>query len=153
MKSMNNLAILQARKAEMAAKLALQKEEIKQTLLEVKSALEPANLLKQAVKGAFSNSGERSGSGALSKGISILLDLLVKDPRLSVILKLVTPVALKYLPLGGAKEETPEAVEKELEKALKPNFYGRLRQGVTTLRTKLKHKEETPQPTLTESDQ
>ncbi|HAD14088.1 MAG TPA: hypothetical protein DCF33_16820 [Saprospirales bacterium] len=153
---MNNLALLQARKAELAAKLALQREEIKQTLLEAKTALEPVNLLKQAVKGAFPQSGgdERgAGSGVLSKGISILLDLLVKDPRLSVILKLVTPVALKYLPIGRAKEETPEVVEKELEKALEPNFYGRLRQGVTSLRAKLKHKEDVPQSTLTESDQ
>ncbi|MBL7807400.1 MAG: hypothetical protein JNN28_06290 [Saprospiraceae bacterium] len=153
---MSNLAKLQQRKAELAAKLELQRVEIKQTLLEVKTEVEPSNLLKKAVKGVFSKGGEKGGSvnsGTLAQGVSFLLDLLVRDPRLSVVLKLVTPMALKLLPLGAKQEENPEKVEKDLEKALKPNFYGKLRQGVSALRGKLKNKEEAPEPPLTNPDQ
>jgi hypothetical protein len=134
---MNNLEKLHQRKAELSAKLDLQRAEIKETLLEIRAEVEPANLLKKAVKGVFSPSeGKVSAtSGVLTQGVSFLLDLLVKDPRLSVVLKLLTPMALKYLPQGTPPEEK---VEKDLEKALKPNFYGKLRQGVSSLRTKLK---------------
>ncbi|MCC7464639.1 MAG: hypothetical protein IT261_00120 [Saprospiraceae bacterium] len=137
---MNNLERLQQRKAELSAQLDLQRAEIKQTLLEIRAEVEPANLLKKAVKGVFSpTEGKPTGAtGMLTQGVSFLLDMLVKDPRLSVVLKLLTPMALKYLPKGASPEEK---VEKELEKDLKPNFYGKLRQGVSSLRTKLKNKD------------
>ena len=148
---MNSLERLQQRKAELSAKLDVQRVEIKQTLLEIRAEVEPANLLKKAVKGVFSPSeGKTSGAtGVLTQGVSFLLDLLVKDPRLSVILKLLTPMALKYLPQGASPEEK---VEKDLEKALKPNFYGKLRQGVSSLRSKLKNKDTTDTSSLNQTE-
>ncbi len=144
---MDNLAKLQLRKAELAAKIEQQRAAMKDTLLEIREEIEPGKLLKNAISGAFgfgSDDGDKSKSaagGALPKPVSILFDLMVKDPRLAFALKMVTPLALKYLPMiGGLVKTKPLTTEIETlpAKPIKATFYGKLRQGISTLRGKLR---------------
>lgn len=139
---MDNLAELQRRKAELAVQIERQRGEIKMTVLEIREEIEPANLLKNAVSGALGFSkkkpGETSstGLGNMSKPLSFIVDLLVKDPRLSLVLKLVSPLALKYLP-QLVKAKNAGAAVKVPDKPMKAKVYGRLRRGISSLRNKL----------------
>lgn len=143
---MNNLEKLQRRKAELAAQIEQQRIELKQTMLEIREEIEPSKLLKKAVSGAFSGSADKPGEdkGLLSRlpaPISFVLDLLIRDPRLSFLLKLVAPIALKYLPTLGSSTPEPAPEENLPQKTAKVNIYGRLRQGVSALRGKLRKQE------------
>lgn len=143
---MDNLAKLQLRKAELAAKIEQQRADMKGTLLEIREEIQPGKLLKNAISGAFgfgSEDGDKSKSaagGTLPKPVSILFDLMVKDPRLAFALKMVTPLALKYLPMLASSKTIPPATEPDAlpAKPIKATFYGKLRQGVSTLRGKLR---------------
>jgi hypothetical protein len=145
---MDNLAKLQLRKAELAAKIEQQRAAMKGTLLEIREEIEPGKLLKNAISGAFgfgSDDDDKNNSAAgrpLPKPVSILFNLLVKDPRLAFALKMVTPLALKYVPMIGGliKKKTPATETDALPaKPIKAKFYGKLRQGISTLRGKLRN--------------
>jgi len=138
---MDNLAELQRKKAELAVQIERQRGEIKMTVLEIREEIEPANLLKNAVSGALGFSKKKPGEattglGNMSKPLSFIVDLLVKDPRLSLVLKLVSPLALKYLP-QLVKAKSAGTTEKVPDKPMKAKVYGRLRRGITSLREKL----------------
>jgi len=139
---MDNLAELQRKKAELAVQIERQRGEIKMTVLEIREEIEPANLLKNAVSGALGFSKKKPGEatttglGNMSKPLSFIVDLLVKDPRLSLVLKLVSPLALKYLPQLVKAKSAGTAV-KVPEKPMKAKVYGRLRRGISSLRDKL----------------
>lgn len=136
---MDNLAKLQRRKAELEAQIAQQRADLQETLREIRTEIEPAKLLKKAVGEAFGPAQSPSG-GPRGQGVgNFLLDLLVRDSRLSLVLKLLAPLAIQYLPkLMGKKEApVPELPEKTIETPTKTNVYGRLRQGVAALRGKL----------------
>jgi hypothetical protein len=144
---MDNLAKLQLRKAELAAQIEQQRAAMKDTLLEIREEIEPAKLLRNAISGAFgfgSDDGDKtkSASGStLPKPVSFLFDLMVKDPRLAFALKMATPLALKYVPMIGGllKKKTPATETDALPaKPIKAKFYGKLRQGISTLRGKLR---------------
>lgn len=143
---MNNLEKLHRRKAELAAQIEQQRSDLKKTMLEIREEIEPSKLLKKAVSGALGMSSDKPGEdkgvlGRLPAPISFVLDLLVRDPRLSFLLKLVAPLALKYLPTIGSSASTPDTDEKTPDKPPKVKFYGRLRQGVSALRGKLRKPE------------
>jgi ABC-type multidrug transport system fused ATPase/permease subunit len=147
---MKTLAELQERKAELEAKMAQQSAEIKATLLEIRAEIEPANLLKNAVSGFFKPSnGVGSGTSAsrstqLMGPLAILADLLVKDSRLALLLKLIAPVLINLLPvLGKSKAETSD--ENNLPaRPFKAKVYGELRRNVSNIRKQLHKKEVNP---------
>lgn len=148
---MHNLEELQRRKAALKAKIELQRSEIKKTFLEVREEIEPANLLKKAVQGLFRTSKAKSNellpgqTETLSPTMSFLADLLIKDPRIAMVVKLLAPLAWKMFPKGSkAKKaaETPETPEEPVELPVKAKVYGSLRQSVSTLRKRLRKKKE-----------
>lgn len=145
---MDKNAQIQAKKAALSAKIEQQRREIKQTLLDIRSEIEPLNLLKNAVSSmlpAASDSSKSLPSGALRKGVPFVLDLLIRDPRVSLLAKSVIPFALRYWSkrkeaapkkaLDAAEEETPDTSE---ENEPRRQVIGRLREGVSSLRKKLK---------------
>lgn len=154
---MHNLEELQRRKAVLKAKIELQRSEIKKTFLEVREEIEPANLLKKAVQGLFRTSKAKSNellpghTETLSPTMSFLADLLIKDPRIAMVVKLLAPMAWKMFPKGAkAKKaaETPESQEEPVELPVKAKVYGSLRQSVSTLRNRLRKKKEKPEPVV-----
>lgn len=154
---MHNLEELQRRKAVLKAKIELQRSEIKKTFLEVREEIEPANLLKKAVQGLFRTSKAKSNellpghTETLSPTMSFLADLLIKDPRIAMVVKLLAPMAWKMFPKGAkAKKaaETPESPEEPVELPVKAKVYGSLRQSVSTLRNRLRKKKEKPEPVV-----
>ena len=144
---MNSLTELRRRKAEVKAKMALQRSELKATMLEIRTEIEPANLLKKAVGGFFGaakpkeNTPESAVLGRIPPFITFLTDLLVKDPKIAMLVKLLAPMAIKFFPtlVAGKSAKNDAAVEGELPK--KSNVYGSLRRSVTTLRKRLQKKD------------
>lgn len=156
---MDSLTKLQRRKAELEAQMEQQRADLKKTFLEIREEIEPSKLLKKAVSGAFNFTGTKPGdpeTGPVKRipgPIAFLVDVLVKDPRLAIGLKLLTPVVLKYWPKfeRSKKTETVETTEPVaetpepvVEKPAKVKFYGRLREGISSLRGKLHKTEKAP---------
>lgn len=148
---MDSLTKLQRKKAELEAQIEQQRADLKKTFLEIREEIEPSKLLKKAVSGAFNftgNSSENPETGSAKRipgPIAFLVDVLVKDPRLAIGLKLLTPVVLKYWPKfeRSKKTETVETPEPVVEKPAKVKFYGRLREGISAFRGKLRKTEKT----------
>lgn len=138
-KDINNLAELQRRKAELKAKLALEKAEIIKTVQLVREDMRPANLVKNAVTsflGLDDLKEETTGggkiAGALRMPLSILTDVLIGNRRLNFLVKSLTPVALDVAPKlvqkAGSMLPEPAAV------------YGKMRSGINRLRKRLHKK-------------
>ncbi|MBC7774926.1 MAG: hypothetical protein H7246_05755 [Phycisphaerae bacterium] len=150
---MDSLIKLQRRKAELKAQIEQERNDLKKTFLEIREEIKPANLLKKAVSGALGFSKKKTGeesSSVLSQlpaPLSFVVDLLVRDPKWALGLKLLTPVAIKFWPKFGKskKPSLKENLENAPEKSVKVKIYSRLRQGISTLRNKLRKAEKTPE--------
>lgn len=146
---MDNLADLQRRKAELKAQIEQQRNDLKQTFLEIRTEIEPANLLKKAVSGVFGFSKNKPGeeksnlTGRLPAPVTFLLDLLVRDSRLAFLLKLFAPVALKYLPKSEKPKERTS--DKPPPKSAKSKIYSQIRRSVSGLRSQLRKAETAPE--------
>jgi len=146
---MDSLNKLQRRKAELKAQLEQQRSELKNTFIEIREEIEPANLLKKAVSGALGFSKKKPGEevssvlNQLPAPLALVVDLLVKDPKWALGLKLLTPIAVKYWPKfdRSKKPAQEENLENTPEKTVKTNVYSRLRKGVSALRSKLRKTE------------
>ena len=146
---MDSLNKLQRRKAELKAQLEQQRSELKNTFIEIREEIEPANLLKKAVSGALGFSKKKPGEevssvlNQLPAPLALVVDLLVKDPKWALGLKLLTPIAVKYWPKfdRSKKPAQEENLENTPEKTVKTNIYSRLRKGVSALRSKLRKTE------------
>lgn len=155
---MDSLAQLQRRKAELKAQIEQQRADLKKTLLEVRQEIEPANLLKKAVSGMFKFSQDKKKEDLpgvfdrLPAPARVIIDLLIKDSRWALLLKLLAPVAMNYLP-SLVKNKTAETDAPEQPKTpVKVKIYGSLRKSVTGLRNSLRKKPKAepaePEPTL-----
>ena len=144
---MDSLSKLQRRKADLKKQIEQERIDLKETFQAVRHEIEPVNLLKKAVSGALGFSKKKSGEpstgilGQMPAPISFLVDVLVKDPKWALGLKLITPVVLKYFPRSSkpkvpASEEAPHAT-------VKTRFLSKLRSGISTLRGKFQ-KQESP---------
>ncbi len=147
---MDNLAKLKLQKAELKAQIEQERYEIKSTMLEIRAEIEPANLLKKAVNGVLGLSKNKIGdektglTGQLPAPLSLAVDLLVRDPRLSLAVKWIAPLAMKYLPklIPSRKAHSLEIAEKPVSKPMKVKLYSRLRSGISSLRRRLRKSEE-----------
>lgn len=137
---MDSLAELQRRKAELKAQIEQQKLDLKKTFVEAREEIEPANLLKKAVTGIFSTSKNKKDdttSGLFKQlplPVSIIADLLIKDPKIGLLVKLAAPLAVKFFQKKAKKqgaEETPAL-------PAKARLLGGLRQSISTFRTRLR---------------
>jgi|GEM_PF-866950 len=153
---MNNQEKLQRRKAELAAQIEQQRLELKSTFIEIRQEIEPANLLKKAVSGALGfskNTPEGAKTGFFSRmpaPVSFLVDVLVRDPKWAIGLKLLTPLVLKYWPNRDeskvpVSEETPAEAPSV---SLKTKVYGKLLSGISSLRAQLRKAEKSPEKPL-----
>jgi hypothetical protein len=170
---MNSLAELRRRKAELKAQIEQQSGDLKKTVAEIRTEFEPAQLLKKALGGVFGLSKDETNEvspgvlNSLPAPLAFLADLLIKDPRLALLAKLIVPVALKYwpkrakptpeTPVPGAEpaektEKTPAPGTEPAEKTPKPRaknkLYGGLLRGVSALRSHLRRTAKEPQKTI-----
>ena len=152
---MDSLIKLQRRKAELKAQIEQERSDLKKTFVEIRAEIEPANLLKKAVSGALGFTKKKTGEEATSvlsqlpAPLSFFVDVLVKDPKWALGLKLLTPVAMKYWPKfeKSKKPAMEAALENTSEKPHKANVYGRLRQGISSIRNRLRKTESEPEKT------
>jgi hypothetical protein len=133
---------LQQRKAALKAQIAVEEAEIKEVWHEVRHDLQPGEILGQAVKSAlgFHNTPETPAdqvafgfASRLSGPLRLVADTLIRDPKVALLLKIVTPLSVAYLPRLARKvqELVPE----------KREVYGLLQRSVARLRKRLKNKE------------
>lgn len=108
----HNLAELQRRKAELKAKMAYETAELKDTLELVKDDLKPANFVKSAFFSLISMDGKPKAKQApalpandhpikrlgRSLPVQLITNLLVRDPRLKLLLQYAAPVAMEIGP-------------------------------------------------------
>ncbi len=137
----DNLAELQRRKAALKARMEQERTALKVTFQEFRQEIEPANLLKNAVKSTFGFGGktpDEADSGLLGRlpgPLRLVADLFIRDPRAAFVIKFVAPTALKFLP-----QILPD---KEQLKQLKP--WQQLRKGVSSLRNRLRKNKDKPE--------
>jgi hypothetical protein len=144
---MDSLSKLRRRKADLKTQIEQERNDLKETFQAVRQEIEPVNLLKKAVSGALGFSKKKPGDpstsilGQMPAPISFLVDVLVKDPKWALGLKLITPVVLKYFP-RSSKPKVP-AAEDGPQTTVKTKFLSQLRRGISSLRGKLQ-KQESP---------
>jgi hypothetical protein len=142
---MDSLSKLRRRKADLKIQIERERNDLKETFQAVRQEIEPVNLLKKAVSGALGFSKKKQGDpstsilGQMPAPISFLVDVLVKDPKWALGLKLITPLVLKYFPRSSGPKisvagEVPPA-------SAKTKILGKLRSGISSLRGKLKKQE------------
>lgn len=138
----DSLIQLRQRKAALKAKITTEETEIKAIWQDVRSDLEPGELVGQAIKSAMGFGRKKESptdeaamgiANRLTGPLRLVTDVLVRDPRLALLLKLATPLSVAYLPklARKAKESLPS----------KYNVLGLLRKGVAGLRKQLKNDE------------
>lgn len=138
---MNDLAELQRRKAELKNQIEQQRDGLKQTFHEIREEVEPANLLKKVVSGAFdfSKKGKDGERPNILERFSIPLAvagyLFGKNPKIALALKVLGPVAQRFFP-NKVAPSTSGAEEKK-GNSIKTTIYGGLRRGISALRGRL----------------
>lgn len=144
---MDSIAALQRRKEALKAQIEQEQTDLKQTFVEIRKEIEPAQLLKKAVTGILRPSKNKNTEaplpypGAISGPVGFLVDLLVKDPKWALLLKTIAPIAVKYLPLPSGKAKSDTKAEPIKTTTPKAQIYHRLRRGVSALRSGLRKKE------------
>ena len=143
---MDKTTQLQRRKAALEAQNEQQRADVKETFREIREEIEPANLLKKAVGGALGLSPRKPGEPHpsilrhLPAPVSFLVDILVRDPKWALGLKLLTPVVLKFWQRPEKKQG--DVLGKKLPStSIKTKVYGKLRSGISNLRAKLRKPE------------
>lgn len=135
----DSLQELRSRKAALKAKIDAEQADIKVIWQSVRKDLQPGEIIGQAVKSMLGiaqkpeNSSDQAALGWASRlngPLKLAADLFVRDPRVSLLLKVVTPLTVAYLPSIGrkAKEVVPD----------KKDVYGFLRRSVAGLRKKIR---------------
>ena len=122
---------LHRRKVALRRKMNVQRTEILDTFDHLKEDFNPTHLLKSAVTGLL-NTSEGSAeimSSGVSRGVSAFASGFVKNPKTALVVRMLLPFALQYLPkiLGFVRENVPN----------KAGFYGFLRHNVGRLRHQL----------------
>lgn len=135
----DTLGELLRRKAALKAKVDAEQEELKEVWQEVRGDLQPKKIVGRAINsmlGLSDKPDDGAGEEALGfasrlKGpLRLAADLLVRDPRVAMLLKVVTPLTLAYLPGLTQKVKSMPPVKRGL--------IGVLRRGVAGLRKKIK---------------
>lgn len=149
---MDKQAELKRRKAELKAQIETQQAEIKQTIQDIRAELEPSKLLKRAVGGALDITPKGENAPLFPKlppPLSLALDLLVRDSRWAMGLKLIAPVAMKMLPALLRRSEKPKTPELEAPKEeeapqtpLKVRASRQLRNAISAIRKSIRKKDD-----------
>lgn len=147
----DNLRELRERKAELKTRLDREQAELRADWKEVRANLQPSQIIANFTQSLFGGPSEQPMSGARGSmanwqgPLELATDLLVGNARARLILRVVTPLFLTYLP-NLAQRTKGLSLDKS-----KSKIYGTLRKGVASLRTQLKRKKiETAQEIETE---
>lgn len=141
----DSLEELRQRRVELKAQIDQQRDELENTISELRREFRPARIIRNIATDFFKpdNDGtkedEKSSFASNMKfPLQLAGDLFVRDPRVAIALRVVTPLVLKFLPelaslAGKARDAVPGRAE----------LLSALRNNVSKLRKKLpskKHK-------------
>ncbi|MCW5923024.1 MAG: hypothetical protein KIS77_11805 [Saprospiraceae bacterium] len=143
----DNLSELKRRKAELKTRLEREQADLRASWQEVRSDLRPSQLASSFAQSLL---GLSEPPGPVATGVAnslrgplhVATDLLVGNTRARVLLKIVAPLLLAYLPNLFKKAKGVSL------RSSKAKLYGALRSGVADLRSQLKRKKtDTPNET------
>lgn len=140
---MNNLRELRERKAELKIRLQAEQSELRADWQELRADLQPSQIIANFTQSLFGGPSEQPMSGTRGAmanwqgPLELATDLLVGNARARLILKVVTPLFLTFLPNLAQKTKGIS-----LDKS-KAKVYGTLRKGITSLRGQLKRRKKT----------
>lgn len=140
----DSLEELRRRRAELKAQIDQQRDELENTVSDLRRDFRPARLIRTIAADFFKpdtlvKDDEKSGFASNMKfPLQLASELLVRDPRIAIALRVVTPLVVKYLPeLASLASRARDAVPGRAE------LLSALRNNVSKLRKKLpgkKHK-------------
>lgn len=141
----DSLEELHQRRAELKATIDKQRNELEQTVVELRQDFRPARIIRNIASDFFkpdksTDGDEKSGFASNMKfPLQLASDLFVRDPRIAIALRVVTPLVVKYLPkladlAGKARDVVPGRAE----------LLSALRNNVSKLRKKLPRKKHQP---------
>lgn len=145
----DSLAELRERKAALQLQMDSEKGELQTIWQEVRSDLQPGEIVGSAIKSMLGisahseNSSDQAAMGLakrLNGPLRFAADMLVRDPRVAMLLKVVTPLTVAYLPSIARKAKSITPGKKEM--------FGFLRRGVAGLRKRLKKEDESDESVL-----
>jgi hypothetical protein len=140
----DSLEELRQRQNELKRRIDDQRTELEHTVTQLRQELRPARLVRHIAADLFKPNKPATPNGAKPdfSGVAFPLqlagDLLARDPRVAVALRVVTPLVLRYLPelaelAGKARNAVPSRAE----------LLSALRNNISKLRKKIpskKHK-------------
>jgi hypothetical protein len=115
----DSLEELHQRRNNLKATLDQQRTELEHTVTELRREFRPARIVRNIAADLFKpdkpaiNGDEKSGFASNIKfPLQLASDLLVRDPRIAIALRVVTPLVVKYLPelaslAGKARDAVP----------------------------------------------
>ena len=146
----DNLRELRQRKAELKARLDAEQAELREDWRELRAELRPNQIIAKFTQSLLGTSDQtQAGSTGLAASLQgplrLASDMLIGNTRTRLLLNLLTPLVLTYLP-----RLTQKVRGISLDKS-KAKMYGTLRKGIAGLRSQLKRKK-TDAPTETDAD-
>lgn len=152
MTKVDNLEQLRQRKAALKTRMDVERTELMATYQALRAEMEPAKLVTNVArsllgikeKATDKTSGITDFATRFSGPMKVVADLLVREPRIRLLVKYIAPLIITYLPQVArkARDITPEKAE----------IYGFLRQGVTGLRKKFHKKRTAAEETAVEEE-
>lgn len=141
----DSLEELRQRRAELKASIDQQRAELEQTVTELRRELRPARIVRSIAADFFkpdkpdaTEDGKSGFASNMKFPLQLASDILIRDPRIAIALRVVTPLVVKYLPeLASLASRARDAVPGRAE------LLSALRNNVSKLRKKLpskKHK-------------
>lgn len=141
----DSLEELRQRRAELKDQIETQRDELENTVSELRRDFRPAKIIRNIAADFFNpdtpsskDDGKSGFADSIKFPLQLATNLLVRDPRIAIALRVVTPLVLKYLPeLGGMADKVRSSVPG------KAQLLSALRNNVSKLRKKIpgrKHK-------------
>lgn len=146
----DNLRELRQRKAELKARLYAEQSELREDWRELRAELRPNQIIAKFTQSLLGTTDQmQAGSTGLAASLQgplrLASDMLIGNTRTRLLLNLLTPLVLTYLP-----RLTQKVRGISLDKS-KAKMYGTLRKSIAGLRSQLKRKK-TDAPTETDAD-
>jgi hypothetical protein len=134
-----NLRELRARKAQLKAQMEAEQAELQAAWQEARANLEPVKIAGDVAQSLLGIGNSKGAANALQTPLHLATDLLIGSARTRLLVKLLAPLALNYLPQLAQK-----AKDFSINKT-KPKVYGTLRKGVAGLRDQLRRRKKAPE--------
>jgi hypothetical protein len=135
----DNLRELRQRKAALKAQMEAEQAELRAAWQEARANLEPMKIAGDVAQSLLGIGESKGGSSGLPAPLHLATDLLIGSARTRLLVKLLAPLALNYLPQLAQKAKDFSLTE------TKSTAYSTLRKGIAGLRSQLRRHKNAPE--------